>query len=167
MPHHFFNNLNLWVTAPCQPFTPEVNSGQTICCQPLAARPFYKLSSIMTNAINWFELPATNFQRAMKFYGEVLQAELQPIEMGDKKMGFFPHAHEGVGGSIVCGEGYTPTTEGSVVYLNGGDDLNAPLGRVESAGGKVLTPKTGIGENGFIGMFLDSEGNRVAFHSMS
>ena len=53
------------------------------------------------------------------------------------------------------------------VYLNGGDDLNIPLGRVEAAGGKIIMPKTDIQENGFIAQFIDTEGNRVAFHSMT
>jgi len=48
-----------------------------------------------------------------------------------------------------------------------GNDLSVPLGRVESAGGKVILPKTGIGENrGFIALFIDTEGNKVGFHSV-
>lgn len=121
----------------------------------------------MSNAINWFELPATNFQRASKFYGEVLEAELQPIEMGGMQMAFFPHEGGGVGGSIVCGQGYKPNMEGSLVYLNGGEDLSDPLARVVNAGGEVLQAKTSIGENGYIAIFKDSEGNRVALHSMA
>jgi predicted enzyme related to lactoylglutathione lyase len=53
-----------------------------------------------------------------------------------------------------------------MVYLSGGEDLSAPLGRVEAAGGKVVMPKTSIGEHGFCAMFLDTEGNRVGLHSM-
>lgn len=121
----------------------------------------------MKNAINWFELPATNFQRAITFYSAVLEAEFQSFENEKMQMAFFPHAQGGIGGAIACGEGYKPSAESAIVYLNGGDDLATPLGRVEAAGGKVLMPKTPIGENGFIAHFLDSEGNRVAFHSMS
>ena len=33
-----------------------------------------------TNAINWFELPASNFQRAVKFYHEITNKELQLFE---------------------------------------------------------------------------------------
>ena len=51
-------------------------------------------------------------------------------------------------------------------YLNGGDDLDVPLSRVEAAGGQVILPKTSIGPNGFMARFIDTEGNRVAFHSM-
>jgi predicted enzyme related to lactoylglutathione lyase len=74
---------------------------------------------------------------------------------------------DGVGGGFVQGEGYTPSTEGSVVYLNAGEDLAVALAKVEGAGGQVLVPKTGIGENGFMAFFLDTEGNKVGLHSMS
>lgn len=120
----------------------------------------------MANAINWFELPATDFQRAVKFYSEVLDENLQPMEHPEMKMAFFPASENGVGGCVTHGNGNKPNPEGALVYLNGGDDLGEPLSRVESAGGKVLMPKTAIGENGFMAIFLDSEGNRVALHSM-
>jgi hypothetical protein len=123
----------------------------------------------MSNVINWFEIPAKNFNRACTFYGQVLNGAVQHIENeGPLKMGFLPGMEPGeVGGAIVEGEGYEPTNKGAVVYLNGGNDLNVPLGRVEAAGGKVVMPKTPIGENGFIARFIDTEGNAVAFHSMS
>lgn len=123
----------------------------------------------MSSVINWFEIPTKDFDRACKFYGQVLNDSVQviPEAPGGLKMGFLPGSQpESVGGALVQGEGYIPSTEGSVVYLNGGDDLSLPLNRVEEAGGKVLVPKTLIGENGFIAHFLDSEGNRVALHSM-
>ena len=69
-------------------------------------------------------------------------------------------------GGIVQGEGYMPSAEGSMVYLNGGEDLDVPLGKVEGAGGKILVPKTDIGENGFFAYFVDTEGNKVGLHSM-
>lgn len=121
----------------------------------------------MSNAINWFEIPAADFSRAVKFYSAVLNEELQQMKMGDNDLAFFPTKDKGVGGCIAYGAGHKPTAEGSLVYLNGGENLDIPLARVEAAGGKVIAPKTSIGENGFIAMFLDSEGNRVAFHSMN
>lgn len=120
----------------------------------------------MANAINWFEIPAADFGRAIKFYGEVLGTELQTMKMGDTDMGFFPSSDNGVGGCVTYGDGKKPTTEGSLVYLNGGEDLSTPLARIEKAGGKVIAPKTSIGENGFIAIFADTEGNHVALHSM-
>ena len=127
----------------------------------------------MTNAINWFEIPVTNYERAKKFYSTVLGTELMDMPMTDESManmkyGFFPcDMEKGVGGAIVEMEGLKPSADGSTVYLNGGDDLAKPLSRVEAAGGKVIMPKTGIGEHGFIAKFIDTEGNIVAFHSMN
>ena len=72
----------------------------------------------------------------------------------------------GVGGGIVQGEGFEPSVTGSIVYLNGGDDLNGPLSKIESAGGKIVLPKTSIGQNGYMAHFIDTEGNKVALHSM-
>lgn len=56
--------------------------------------------------------------------------------------------------------------KGSLVYLNGGDDLGFPLSKVEAAGGRILLPKTAIGANGFMAHFTDTEGNKVGLHSM-
>jgi uncharacterized protein len=120
----------------------------------------------MSNAINWFELPATNFKRAVGFYAKILSADLQHVETNGLQMAFLPHSQGGVGGCVTFGNGNKPTQEGTLVYLNGGEDLGKVLGKVEKAGGKVVTPKTGIGENGFMAIFLDTEGNRVALHSM-
>lgn len=126
----------------------------------------------MADVINWFEIPANNFDRACEFYSKVLDGPVQDIPTPDPsmKMGFLPgfNPEEGnVGGAVVAGEGMVPSAEGTTVYLNGGDDLSAALARVEPAGGKVVVPKTNIGEHGFIAHFMDTEGNKVALHSMS
>ena len=122
----------------------------------------------MANAINWFEIPASDFDRACEFYEKILEGEIQKMNPHPGvKMGFLPHFEMGaVGGAVVEGEGYEPSEKGTLPYLNGGEDLSGPLSRVEKAGGKILMPKTPIGENGFIAQFIDTEGNRVALHSM-
>lgn len=120
----------------------------------------------MANLINWFEIPATNIERASKFYAEVLGGDLQQMEMMGIKMAFLPMEGEGVGGSLCQGDGYKPTTDGAKIYLNGGEDLNLPLAKVEKAGGKVVMPKTKINDEiGFMAFFVDTEGNNMAFHS--
>jgi predicted enzyme related to lactoylglutathione lyase len=122
----------------------------------------------MKNAINWFEIPAKDFNRAQKFYETVLGAKTQVMEAMGMKMPFFPVDLQGggIGGGIIEGKGYEPSSKGSLVYLNGSDDLSVPLSRVEKAGGKIVLPKTAIGQNGFMAHFTDTEGNKVAFHSM-
>ena len=120
----------------------------------------------MANAINWFEIPAANFERAVKFYGEVFSDELHQQEIMGMQMAFLPADAGAVGGALVYGDGYVPSVEGSMVYLNGGEDLATPLSRVQQAGGEVLVPKTQISEEiGYMAIIRDSEGNKVAFHS--
>jgi predicted enzyme related to lactoylglutathione lyase len=122
----------------------------------------------MKNAINWFEIPVKNFNKAKKFYESILGCELQLMEAMGMKSAFFPADIEmgGIGGCIIQGEGYEPSPIGSLVYLNGGDDLGIPLSKVEAAGGKILLPKTAIGHNGFMAHFTDTEGNKIGLHSM-
>jgi predicted enzyme related to lactoylglutathione lyase len=122
----------------------------------------------MTNSINWFEIPVSDFDRAKEFYGKLFNAEISEMPHPEYKYGILPgDMQNGVSGAIVQGQGFTPSETGALVYLNGGDDLSAPLSRVEEAGGKVVLPKTSIGSNGFMAHFIDSEGNKVALHSMN
>lgn len=121
----------------------------------------------MASALNWFEIPVSDMDRASKFYSTVLGVELAPGPgMPGYVMTMFPAAQGEIGGALLQGEGYSPSMDGAVIYLHCGDDLSGPLSRVEAAGGKVLQPKTDIGENGFFAYFRDTEGNRVGLHSM-
>lgn len=122
----------------------------------------------MTHSINWFEIPVTDFTRAKKFYETLYGAEIIVMPHPTFKYGMLPADMQngGVGGGIVQGEGFEPSTKGALIYLNGGEDLSLPLSRVEDAGGKILLPKTSIGGNGFMAHILDTEGNKIALHSM-
>lgn len=122
----------------------------------------------MKNSINWFEIPVIDFARAKTFFETILNAEMQPFEAMGMKSAFFPADLQGggIGGCIIKGEGYEPSMKGTLVYLNGGDDLSIPLSKVEQAGGKIILPKTAIGPHGFMAHFSDTEGNKLALHSM-
>ncbi len=121
-----------------------------------------------SNNLNWFEIPATDIDRAKKFYETIFNIEMPTMEMGDTILAFFPYA-PGSGkaaGGIAKSDSHTPSQEGSIIYLNGNPDLSAVEARVEAAGGTVDTPKFSIGENGFCAYITDTEGNRVGLHSM-
>lgn len=120
------------------------------------------------NIAVWFEIPADDFDRATAFYQTILDVDIVPCEMSGIKQGLFPHDDKAlVSGAIVYGPHYIPSQDGTVVYINGGSDLDRVLSKVESAGGKVLMPKTNLGEEiGNIAQFIDSEGNRIGLHSM-
>jgi predicted enzyme related to lactoylglutathione lyase len=120
----------------------------------------------MSNALNWFEIPVTDLARAKEFYGRVLQADLREESMSGRNMAIFPYREGGVGGALIQGEPLAPSTQGTLVYLNAGDDLPGAVKRVEAAGGKVVMGATLLSEQiGSIAVFLDSEGNQVALHS--
>lgn len=122
----------------------------------------------MQNLINWFEIPAKDISRAKKFYRTILGLEMNETEMFGTKMAFFPTDGSNVSGAIVQGDDYSPSTEGALVYLNGGSNLETALVKVEGAGGKVIVPKTQISpEMGYFAMFLDTEGNKIALHSIN
>ena len=120
----------------------------------------------MANVINWFEIPTENIDRAAEFYGKVMGGSLPIQDIFGTKMAFFDNRNDGLGGALVQGEGYKPSSDGAVVYLNGGEDLSEPLARVEKAGGKIAMPKTKISDEiGYYAFFIDTEGNKIAFHS--
>ena len=122
------------------------------------------------NAVNWFEIPTRDIDRAKQFYEAMLEAPLQRSDMGEYKMAMFPSdPSQGVGGCLAQGEGAVPGVEGgTVVYLNAEPSLDAVLSRVERAGGKIAIPRTEIGGgHGYFAHILDPEGNRVGLHAMN
>jgi predicted enzyme related to lactoylglutathione lyase len=117
--------------------------------------------------VNWFEIPATNFDRAVAFYGTVLEKELAVNHINGSDMAFFSNEPLEVSGVIIHGEGAEPSAKGVLLYLNAGDDLAVPLAKIEPAGGTIVLPKTKISDEiGYYALFLDTEGNRLALHSM-
>ena len=117
------------------------------------------------NPVSWFEIPVTDLERAKSFYETVFGTTLVNQEMGPMKMAWFHKDLESYGstGALIAAEGRTPSHAGTLVYLSV-EDIEAALQRVDGAGGKSLQPKTSIGEYGWVAMFEDSEGNRVALH---
>ena len=117
------------------------------------------------NPVNWFEIPVSDLSRARKFYEALCGGELAENEMNGSKMAWFPMemGKPGAAGTLIQGEGYTPSHEGSLVYIHV-DKIDDALGRIGKAGGKTLVPRTSIGQYGFIAHFEDTEGNRVALH---
>ena len=123
--------------------------------------------------IGWFEIPVSDMDRAVEFYNEVFQIKIEVHDMGELIMGWFPFAGnsetKGASGSLVYHkEFYKPSTEGTLIYFTSRTgDIKHELGRIEKAGGKILKPKTQISpEHGYTALFLDTEGNRVALHSL-
>ena len=123
----------------------------------------------LKSAINWFEIPVTNFARAVAFYSEIFDYEMPTREMGHVRMGFLQHEPGvGTGGAIVCGDGCIPSQGGAKLFLNAGADLTGVLNRIEPAGGTIILGKEQITpEIGYFAIFVDTEDNRIYLHSMN
>lgn len=122
----------------------------------------------MQSFVSIVEIPATDIARAVKFYQSILEIEIQTIDMQGTEMGIFPSDGQSASVVITKGEGYEPASNGVLVHLNGGDNLEPVLKRIEKSGGQVILPKTLIDEeNGYFVLFMDSEGNRMGLHSMN
>jgi len=120
-----------------------------------------------TNAINWFEIFVSDFERAKSFYEKILARPLIPVNSDCGQMGLFAEGGDkGTGGAITKMEGQKPGPGGTLVYLDVEGDLDGVLQRIPEAGGKVLRDRMAIPPHGFIGIFEDSEGNVVGLHSM-
>lgn len=121
------------------------------------------------HALNWFEIPVRDIQRAQAFYEKLLAAPLRREEMGPQTLAIFPYEEPGIGGCLVAGDGVPePAASGSLVYLNAAPSLDAVLARVEAAGGRIATPKVQLpGDMGVFAHITDTEGNRVGLHALS
>ena len=118
----------------------------------------------MKNAINWFEIPVHDMDRAVASYETLLGAKFRRDKMGDLPYAVFAYAEPGVSGALVQDPKRVPGG-GTLVYLNAEGELDAILARAEAAKVKVVLPKISVGEAGFIAIFVDTEGNRVGLNS--
>jgi predicted enzyme related to lactoylglutathione lyase len=125
-----------------------------------------KISDHMKNLISIVEIPTADFPRAVAFYQAILDINIEEAEMDGVKMGLFPNDGESVFVQLIHGSEYKASTDGTIVYLNGGDDLQKIADKIEANGGKIVVPKTGMGpEMGSFAIFTDTEGNKLGLHS--
>ncbi len=115
--------------------------------------------------VSWFEIPATDFHQAVYFYNHIYGIEMTQNITEVNAMAFFP-VTSGIGGAVIAGPGSIPSDTGPLIYLNGGNDLDNVLNKVEAAGGRIVMPKTLISDDaGYFAIFIDSQGNKLALHS--
>ena len=124
-----------------------------------------------SNSLNWFEIPALDIDRASKFYATIFDIQMEPMpEMMGMKMAGFP-GEMGSGkanGALAQSNMHKPSTEGVTIYLNANPTIQNVIDRIESAGGKVVMPKTQISpEIGYMAFFIDTEGNKVGLHAQN
>jgi predicted enzyme related to lactoylglutathione lyase len=122
---------------------------------------------LQPNVPAWFEIPAVDLDRAVRFYEAILAGKLTRAQMGPMSMAVFPYEKPGSSGAVVKAEGFVPAATGTVVYLHL-DDIRPVLDRVPNAGGAVLLSRTPLpDEMGFFAQVRDTEGNRVGLFSQA
>jgi predicted enzyme related to lactoylglutathione lyase len=124
-----------------------------------------------TNALNWFDIPATDLKRAKKFYETVFSIEMEetPAMAGMEMVSFPGEMGNGkVSGSLTKSPNHKPSADGAVLYLNANPSIQTVVDRVEEAGGKVVMPTMQISpEIGYMAFFIDSEGNKIGLHGQN
>lgn len=117
----------------------------------------------MNNPISYCEIPVNDIDRAMEFYSMVFEFEFEKQSIDGNEMALFPYTAgtEGATGALAKGDSYKPSLDGSRIYFST-LDIDSTLSRATKGGGRVLYPKTDVGDYGFVAEFEDSEGNRIA-----
>jgi hypothetical protein len=117
----------------------------------------------MNNPVTYFEIPVSDLDRAIVFYTAVFGYELDRTEIDGNAMALFPFTEgaSGITGALAQGSSYTPGRASARLYFRT-DSIDETLQRAEAAGGRILYPKTDVGENGWVAEFEDSEGNCIA-----
>jgi predicted enzyme related to lactoylglutathione lyase len=116
--------------------------------------------------IVWFEIPARDLARATAFYEAVLGVTTVPEDIGDGNPKSLIPGAGGMAGAVAYGPDWTPSGDGIVIYMSGGDDLQTILDRVVPAGGTIVEPKQAVeATQGYWGRFRDTEGNIIGLLS--
>ncbi|MGC2638161.1 MAG: VOC family protein [Acidobacteriaceae bacterium] len=122
------------------------------------------LEATAVSTITWFEIPTSDFPRAIRFYETIFASPLQHLADWPN-LAIFPYQRPGVSGALAYGEGHRPSPAGVVIYLNCDGRIDEVLNRVEEAGGAIVEPKNHIPGVGWVAQILDSEGNRIGLHA--
>ena len=121
------------------------------------------------HALNWFEIPVRDMDRAQAFYEALLAKPLRREAMGPQTLAVMPYDEGGSGGALLASAtAPEPSMNGSLVYLNVAPSLDAAVARAVAAGARIVTPRVDLPEG--MGSFVhiaDSEGNRVGLHALA
>jgi predicted enzyme related to lactoylglutathione lyase len=117
----------------------------------------------MKNALNHFELPVRDMDRAVACYETLLGTPLRREIFGGLPYALFPHDEPGVSGALVQDPKRAPGG-GTLVYLNATGQIDAILARAAQAHCSVVLPKTPVGPEGSIALLVDTEGNTVGLN---
>ena len=122
----------------------------------------------MKALVAFFEIPASDFDRAVRFYEKVFNVKLSAMDCGHEKMAFFPEENGECPGAISWSSeiSFLPSQNGVLISLRI-PDMETAIVSIEKNGGKTLIPKSKIEAEGrgYFAVFTDCEGNRVGLYS--
>ena len=121
----------------------------------------------ISNPVTWFEIYVEDLARAKAFYESVFDCSLLPEKTdGSFEACRFPGQMPGNGaiGSLIKHPMRKPSLEGTMVYFHC-DDCATQSELAKKNGGQVFRSKWNIGQDGFIAIIGDTEGNAIGLHS--
>lgn len=123
-------------------------------------------SQAISHQVVWFDIPCRDLDRAIGFYSAVLGCEIAMQGGPEFPLGILPHQSETVGGCLYRDDAHAGSGGGVLIYLNCQGRLDEAISAVREQGGTVVEDKHAIGPHGYRAVILDTEGNRLALHSM-
>jgi uncharacterized protein len=170
-PNGFTNSFEVFESGRSRSRRPHRAADTTLSAAPAhsANSPSTQEFAMTThrNALNWFEIPVRDIARAQAFYETLLATSMRRETIGPNELALFAYEAPGAGGCLMAGAtAPSPSTSGTLVYLDAGPSLDAVLARVEPAGGRIATPKVQLpGDMGVFAHVFDTDGNRVGLHA--
>lgn len=113
----------------------------------------------------WTEIPVTDLDRAIDFYGKVFDWTLTKDESGPNALANFSTDLAGVHGHLYPGRPAAPGT-GPTIHLAVPDTLAAATDRLKVAGGKVVAGPISIPVGNFT-YCEDPDGNSIGLFEMA
>ncbi|MEO1363863.1 MAG: VOC family protein [Pseudomonadota bacterium] len=119
------------------------------------------------NPVIWFEIPATDLERAMRFYETVFVVDLRIVDVGPSRLALFPSedGKAGAAGALAQCAGFEPAAGGALVFFEV-SSIQETIVRATEAGGVILMPQTDLPGLGLTANVGDTEGNQIALFEL-
>ena len=123
----------------------------------------------MNFGVTWYEIPVTDMNRAVEFYSNLFGMQIDVSDFGELKMALMPYYENqiGISGALVENKEFyhSDNQKGPLLYFET-DNVKQTLDKATALGGTtVIEEKLISPEHGYMGVFLDTEGNRIALHA--
>jgi uncharacterized protein len=124
--------------------------------------------AVQPGQVTYVEIPVTNMERAMKFYGAVLDVSFERRSVDGYDMAAFvttpASGSPAAAVALAKGDVYVPAKSGPLIYL-ATRDIDSVLRKANANGGQTLFPKKEVANGIVVAEFEDSEGNRIGIQS--